>query len=378
MQSIIRGLLLASALILLGACAPPNETRPSKTVIKTLNNMQTIPTGARVSVENLVGHVQISQGGSELQVTATVVAGGKDQAAAQALADTIEVKFSHNQNQILVHVDYPVGEHDSYQYIPTHPPKNVDDGLRVLGFNIGISSSRSSLTYQDHDVHVYQGKSGGVPLHVDLDVKLPTGANAELINHVGRIQAQGLQNTLTLITDSGDVSVQAITGDLSLKSGSGDIRITDQHGSVNVHTGSGDVTGNGLHGDSLTMNAGSGDIELKDIGGALKFGTGSGDITLDGLGKVSNAQIECGSGDIELRGDLSGIRAFDLQTGSGDVTLTTSKPPTVSLDINASDITANWPNLRNTQSSRRHFNAEVGAATGEGRIRTGSGDVTLK
>ena len=378
MQSTIRVLALASALVLLGGCAPPSQARPNKTVIKTLNNTQTIPADTRVSVENLVGHVQISQGGSELQVSATVVAGGKDQATAQALADAIKFKFSHSQNRVLIHVDYPVDEHESYQYIPTDPPEHVDDGLRVLVFNIGMSSSNSSLTYQGHDVHVYQGKSRGVPLHVDLKVKLPTDANMELINHVGRIHAQDLKNTLTLKTNSGDVSARATTGDLSVNSGSGDIRINEHHGSVNLHTGSGDVRGNGLHGDSLAMKAGSGDIELKDIGGALKLGTGSGDITLDSVGKVSNAQIQCGSGDISLRGDLSGIQSFDLQTGSGDVILTTSKPPAVRLDISSADITADWTNLLNTRTSRRHFSADVGAATGHGRIRTGSGDVTLK
>lgn len=396
MQTITRVLALTFTLALLGACAPPSQTRPNKTVTKTLNNTQTIPADARVSLENLVGHVQISQGGSKLQVTATVIAGGKNQAAAQALADTIKLEVQQSQNQVLIHVDYPVGEHDRYQYIPTHPQEHEDGGLQVLGFNLGTSFSSSSLTYQDHDVHVYQGKSRGVPLHVDLDVKLPAGVTVELVNHVGRIQAQDLKNTLTLKVDSGDVSAGAITGNLNVNSSSGDVRITKHRGSVTVHTGSGDVTareitgavglhtgsgdvdGQNLHGDSLTMETGSGDIELNDIGGALKLEAGSGDITLGGVGKVPTARIECGSGDITLRGDLSGIQAFDLQTGSGDVTLITTTPPPVRLDIGGSDINANWPNLLNTKTSHRHFSADVGAATGQGRIRTGSGDVTLK
>jgi hypothetical protein len=393
MQSIIRILTTASVLALLAGCTP-GISKPNASVTKTLNNTQAVSANTRVSVENLVGHVEVTQGGSELGITATVVAGGKDKAAAQALADTIKFDVSNSDNHIRVHVHYPVDAHESYQYIPTHSNAHDQGGARVLGFRIGTSSS--SLTYQGHDVRVYKGKSEGVPLHVDLSVKLPAGVDAEVDNHVGRIQAHDLNNTLALKTDSGDVSTKAITGNLKIRTGSGDVNVAAQEGSAGVHTGSGDVTvrqitgaadlhtgsgdidGQGMHGDSLTMETGSGDIELDDISGALKLETGSGDVTLTGVGQVPKARIECGSGDIVMRGDLSKMQAFDLETGSGDVTLVTSQPPAVHLDIDGSDIDTSWPNLRNTQSSRRHFSADVGAATGQGRIRTGSGDVTLK
>lgn len=394
MQSFIRVFAFLSALVLLGGCAPSNQARPNTTVTRTLDKTLAIPPDTRVSVQNLAGHVRISQGGPRLQVTATVVAGGKDQASARALADTNRLDVRHSHNQILLHVDYPVDRHDSYQYIPTHPEQQAHGGVHVLGFDMSFSSS--SLTYQDRTVRVYQGKSGGVPLHVDLNVKLPAGTHAELANHVGRIQAQNLKNTLVLRTDSGDISTRAITGDLSVTSGSGDIRLADQHGSTGVHTGSGDVTARGitgavdlhtgsgdikgraLHGDSLAMETGSGDIDLQDIGGALKLETGSGDITLNGIRDVSNARIQCGSGDILMRGNLSGMQTFDMHTGSGDVTLITSNPPAVHLDIHASDINPHWPDIRNAHTGRRRFSGDIGAASGQGRIRTGSGDVTLK
>lgn len=398
MQSIIRILAPLLALALLAGCAPTSQARPDKTVTRTLDTTQAVPAGARVSVENLLGQVQVSQGGPELQVTATVVAGGKDQAAAQALADTIKLDIRHSEGHILVHVDYPVDQHDRYEYFPTHPGQRPRAEVHVLGFDISSSftSSNSSLTYQGHDVHVYQNQSAGVPLHVDLNVKLPAGADAEVINHIGQIHAQDLKNTLALQSDSGDISTQAITGDLGIKSGSGDALVVEQHGSVGVHTGSGDVTarqvtgamdvhtgsgdieGHGLHGDSLVLATGSGDIDIDDISGALKLNSGSGDITAKSVAKVSEARIESGSGDITLDGDLSGLQGFDLQTGSGDVILSTSKPPAVHLEITGSDIQAHWAGISNVQSGRRHFSGDVGAATGQGSIRTGSGDVSLK
>lgn len=398
MQPIIRVLATALALALLVGCAPTSQARPDKIVTKTLNTTQTVPSGTGVSVENLVGQVQVSQGGPELQVTATVVAGGKDQAAAKALADTIKLDVRKSDGHILVHVDYPVGQHDRFEYFPTHSGQSPRAKVHVLGFDISSSftSSRSSLTYQGHDVEVYQNQSNGVPLHVDLNVKLPVGADVEVVNHIGRINAKSLKNTLALQSDSGDISTQAITGDLGIKSGSGDALVVEQHGSVGVHTGSGDVTarqvtgamdvhtgsgdieGHGLHGDSLVLATGSGDIDMNDISGALKLNTGSGDITANNVVKVTDARVQTGSGDIGLRGDLSGLQSFDLQTGSGDVTLTTGSPPAVHLDITGSDIQAHWSGIGNVQSGRRHFSGDVGTAAGQGRIRTGSGDVSLK
>lgn len=398
MQPIFRILAVISALAVLGGCAPTSQPRPEKTVTRTLNISQVVPDGARVSVENLVGAVQVSQGSGPLQVTATVVAGGKNQASAQALANTIKLDVRRSDGQVLVHVDYPVDQHDRYEYFPTHPDQEPRAEAHVFGVAISSSFSRSSssLTYQGHDVQVYQNQSAGVPLHVDLAVKLPAGANTELVNHIGRISAKDLKNNLTLQSNSGDISTQGITGALDIKSGSGDVLVAQQQGQVGLHTGSGDVKarqvtgdmdlhtgsgdieGHGLHGNSLVLATGSGDIDLADISGALKLRSGSGDITADRVEKVPDARINSGSGDIELRGNLAGLQGFDLQTGSGDVTLTTSSPPSVHLDINASDIQAHWSGIRNAQSDPRHFSGDVGAATGQGRIRTGSGNVSLK
>lgn len=397
MKSMIRVVAPVLALALLAGCAPRGQARPEKTVTKALTTTQAVSSGTRVSVENLVGQVRVSQGGPELQVSATVVAGGKDQVAARALADTIKLDVRKSEGHLVVHVDYPVGQHDRYEYFPTHPDQTHPESVHVLGFQFSssFSRSRSSLTYQSHDVQVFQNESTGVALHVDLNIRLPAGADAEVINHVGQIHAQDLENTLALQNDSGDISAQGITGDLAIKSGSGDTRVAQLHGSLGVHTGSGDVTaqqvtgavdlhtgsgdinGDGLHGESLALTTGSGDIDLKDISGALKLNSGSGDITANNVAKIPDARLQSGSGDIELRGDLSGLKGFDLQTGSGDVTLGTANPPAVHLDISGSDIQSHWPDVRNVQSGPRHFSGDVGAATGQGRIRTGSGNVSL-
>lgn len=383
--------------VLLAGCASSSVEKPNATVSKTLTHSFNAAVGSPVQIENLLGHVQIIEGGSAVTLIATVVAGGTDKAAAQALADSVKLVFDPDNNQTLrLRVDYPVGEHDTYRYIPTTGGANATQQIQVLGMDIGISTSSSSLEYQGHDVRVVRGKAQGVPLHVDLAISVPSGSQLTVNNHVGMMEAHNVHARLTLESGSGDMLVSGIRGDLSLETGSGDISISDQHGALSadtgsgdidatrvdgkldLDTGSGDISGKGLAGNRLAMDTGSGDIDVSAVSGALDFSTGAGDISISDPGEISEAHLDTGAGDILMRGDLSGLHAFDISAGSGDVTMTSAKPPTVHLDIEASSIAVRWPGLRNVQNAESSFSGDVGTASGEGHIHTSNGDVVLK
>ncbi|KGI78352.1 DUF4097 family beta strand repeat-containing protein [Oleiagrimonas soli] len=387
---------LLAALVLSGAAAHALAA-PAQTFTKKLERAVSVPTGSSLQVENLAGHVAIHAGqGAQAQITATVVAGGSDMAAARALADTIRLNVSTQSDTVLVHVDYPVQQHDRYHYIPTHPTDDQDRGIKVLGFHIGGGHSSSSFDYQDTRVKVYQGSDDGVPLHVDLDIALPAGAKVLVDNRVGRIDAEHLRNDLELKSASGDMAVTDLTGALKTHSGSGDMQIADVRGdieahtgsgdlqlnridgSTEVHTGSGDINGGHLGGRNVELHTGSGDVTLDQLGGDLKVETGSGDVKLSDLSKVTKVRVDAGSGDIGLSGDLSAMQDFTLRSGSGDITLKTGTPPAVRLDISGSDIDVDWSGLSHVESGRRSFRAEVGAGSGRGHISTGSGDVLLR
>lgn len=368
----------------------------ANTVKQTLSRSLAVPAGTTVSVENLVGRMDVSQGGSQLEVTATVVAGGDDQADAEALAKTIKLTVKNDANHISVHVDYPVEEHDRYNYTPANYG-DADAHDNCL-FGIFCGNSRSSLSYQGERVRVYQGNHEGVPLYVDVQVKLPAGVNADLTNHIGFIKVLDIKNNLGLHSDSGDMQANQMTGNLNLDTGSGDIGLADLHGAVvvrtgsgdvkvsrlngnlNIHTGSGDIMGGDLQGPMLETDTGSGDVTLDKLAGTLNIRAGSGDIHLEDVQARGEARIGTGSGDITLAGDLSGMTDFNLNAGSGDITLITDHPPAVHLAITTSsgDIYMHWSGVNNVASSDDSFSGDIGAAKGTGRIDTGSGDVTLK
>lgn len=383
------------AFVLLTGCASALAGQPASTVHKSLSTTQAVPSGTTIRIENLVGQVTVQQGASQLEVTAAVVAGGKDQAAAQALADSVRLDVRHDGNTLVVHVHYPVDRHDSYLYIPPKGATDRDNGVHILGMTFGSSSSHSEVKYQNQRVSVYRGRDRGVPLHVDLVVSLPAGSHADIRNHVGPIGADNLHASLALHSDSGDIHANRITGRLAIHSDSGDATLADTQGTLTIDSDSGDVkvhNANGdatvdsdsgdvfitaLRGNTLTVDADSGDIHVTDASASMRLNADSGDIWLKDLGSVPRLHANADSGDIHAHGDLRGIGSFNLETDSGDVRLSTTQPPAVHLEIHASDVHVDWPSVHAVRKRDNRFTGDVGKATGVGRINTDNGDVVL-
>src|SRR5574337_1406899 len=88
------------------------RTAAAATVQTTLSYAGPLPAGVtKLKVENLAGHVSVTQGPS-FQVTATVVAGGSDQTAAQTRAQPVKLDTAQEGGQFTVHVHYPVNQYD--------------------------------------------------------------------------------------------------------------------------------------------------------------------------------------------------------------------------------------------------------------------------
>jgi DUF4097 and DUF4098 domain-containing protein YvlB len=404
--------LLAAAALFLSCQA---NAAPA-TVQTTLSYSGPLPTGVTsLKVENLAGHVSITQG-PNFTVTATVVAGGSDQAAAQTLAQTVKLDTTQVGNQFAVHVHYPVNEYDSYQYPSEHEDDNGDgnDNFCILGI-LCVNGGSNNLSYQDTRVRVYRGGGRGTPLHVDLAIQVPVHAAFALVNYVGRNDLQGLQNDTRVKTSNADVFASDITGKFSADTGSGDVHVKNLSGDFSADTGSGDVYADGFQGSAhadtgsgdvhlstgggqiLYADTGSGDVTFDNVTGDMKLDTGSGDVHINGAkgslhadtgsGEViathytsgDNVWADTGSGDVSLSGDLSAMRKLYIDTGSGDATLKTSAGLSLHLEASSDsgDLSINLPDMHNVVTHRGSFSADLGQVEGGGTISTGSGDITV-
>lgn len=390
------------------------------TVQTTLNYSAPLPADtSQVTVENLAGHVQVTQG-SSFTLTATVVAGGSDQAAAQTLARTVKLETSESDGKFVVHVFYPVDQYDSYSYTGSKTSSDSSDGdnngsVCFLGVFCVNGGGSSGLRYQDTGVRVYTGGQRGTPLHVDLSIQVPAHMAFAVTNYVGRSDLDTLQNDVRVKTASGDAYGSNITGKFSADTGSGDVHVKNLSGDLNADTGSGDVFADGFKGSvnadtgsgdvhlgngsgpTLSADTGSGDVFFTSVSGDMKFDTGSGDVHVrdasgslhasTGSGEVRaenftsgpSVWADTGSGDVTLAGNLSAMRKLYIDTGSGDATLRTSGGLSLRLDASSDsgELNINLPDMSNVVTHRGSFSADFGKAEGKGTISTGSGDISV-
>lgn len=411
-------LLILAALALPALVLAAAQAHAATTTQTTLSSFTgPVPAGVTsLKVENLAGHVTLSQG-SRFQVTATVVAGGNDDGAAQMLAQTVRLDTSRSDNEFTLHVHYPVDHYDSYNY----PDRDNNGASQSNGSNfclLGVfcvNDGGNNLSYQDTKVHIYRNGTRGAPLHVDLAIQVPAGMALALINYAGLTEASNIQNDLRVKTSTGDVRVSDMHGNFAADTGSGDVHVTGLTGNFTADTGSGDVfathvTGN-VHADTgsgdvqvsdsssqtLYADTGSGDVTYSNVKGDMKLDTGSGDVRINsangslhantGSGDViaknyisrESVWAATGSGDVSLAGDLSATRKLYIDTGSGDATLKTTADLSLHLDASSDsgDISINLPDMRNIITHRSAFIADFGKAEGQGTISTGSGDIKI-
>lgn len=359
-----------------------------------LTKSVTLSSGASVEVENLVGHMIVTQGSGPLQVTALVVATGGQ---AQRLIRTVKLEVHTADNHITVHIHYPVGQYDSYTYIPTLSSTYVDHHclFGVLCVRNHWAINNSWLVYRGARVHVSDLFSPGVPLHVDVTIRLPAGVRTTLSNLVGPLDADNLTNQLTLNSARGDLHIHNLSGDLAVHTKGGDLYVKGLKGTLISDTDGGDMFINQAIGEidlvtdggdifikqvlgDMSMQSDGGKIFVKQSRGDMDLDTHGGDFLATDYAGGSKLMIHTGGGDVLLTADLSGVRSLGISTGGGDALLKISNL-SMRLDISSGsgDTRVNLPNTTNVVANNHGFLGDVGKAMGSGTVSSDGGYVQV-
>lgn len=338
-------------------------------------------THSAVEFENLLGAVKVlPAAGNELVLAYTVTAGGKDDAAARKLAESIQFKTDASSGRVVVKVIYPLDDHRTYLYTG-----------RGYGYE-------TNTEYMGDRVRVTSRDRGAADVHVDLVAHVPKGYRARFDNAVGEIEASGVDADLDFDTGSGGITASDTRGRLRGDTGSGSIDVRKHLGEVEADTGSGDVELEGVTGEisadtgsgSITVrgsksklikaDTGSGRIEIVDSSGSLDADTGSGGVEARGFIAGERVRCDTGSGGVRLEGDLSGIRDLVIDTGSGGATLRSTKPLDLRLEIDTGSggIKVDMPNMTDVHQDDGEFSATLGKGTGRADISTGSGGARIE
>jgi hypothetical protein len=336
---------------------------------------------AGLRIRNLMGSVRVERGTLPgIHVSATTNIDAETRAEAERLLRLVEFRTSDIGAASRLDVRLPA---------KAFPKLYWEEG----------DSSWWSVTYVEHlgdRIRLVGNRDSAPEVRVDLVVRAPEGAHLDVSNVFGDSIAQGFSGTLRLDTSSGQLSASGGNGELRLDSGSGAVKVTTHRGRVSADTGSGEVnitdceceivadTGSGpveirKGKGSVAADTGSGGIEVEGFAGPLAADSGSGSVTARGVSDMRSLEVDTGSGDVSVQGDLSALERVEIDVASGGVRLQSTAQPSLDLHIETGSgrvaIAAPGASVRDVGDGITTVSMKGGA--GRGVIDTGSGSVDI-
>ncbi len=239
------------------------------------------------------------------------------------------------------------------------------------------------------------GVGGGDPVHVDLEIEVPTEVGLLISSSSADVQVRGVKGEFTLALTSGDIKLSELTGPCQIQVTSGDVEAKDITGNVSVDATSSDGYYDNIDGD-LELDMTSGDSEIHWVSGSVRVDKSSGDTHIDKTsgdldvsstsGDISinqrsgNLWVKTSSGDIFVRSEMADGNDYDLSSNSGDITL--RFPEETKADIEAStnsgDIDTD-ASIEVLSLSRNELKGRIGhvGSSKRLRLRSSSGDISL-
>jgi DUF4097 and DUF4098 domain-containing protein YvlB len=118
------------------------------------------------------------------------------------------------------------------------------------------------------------------------------------------------------------------------------------------------VTATDVRSNELSIETGSGDIQVTSlVAPQVSLETGSGAVSADVQGEVWNVNVQTGSGDVTLKLPATLGAEVDIETSSGDI---------------ETDFAVSV-----TKHARDHLTGRIGDGRGKIAIETGSGGIKL-
>ncbi len=311
-------------------------------------------------VKNARGRTVIvgREGATSVSIVALKTAMGNDKDAAAELLDKISVQVSERGDEVVV--------------------ETRDEGKwdNDWSFWSVVKGGRRSA-WVDYTIEVPQTfRAAAETASGEVRVSnLQGGADVTATSGDVSIRAVGGNSSARLT--SGDLEVIDVNGDLSVSATSGSVVVDNVKGKLKIEGTSGDFRASRVAKDTDVQLA-SGDFVLEGCSGSVSFRAASGDAVMREV--EGSVDASSSSGDIEVLITPVVDRSFSLSTSSGDITVyyVPVKNFGFQLDVRTSSgsIEGDLP-IRVTRADRRRLQGTVGSGAARLDIETASGDVTV-
>ena len=250
-----------------------------------------------------------------------------------------------------------------------HNSKYVFETPEPVDLKVELSTGEINITAADTSVTTVQLEA----IHGDNYAK-DLIANARVEQHGTKISVIMPKNKGGFFGRKGQVRAKiTIPHESSLKidTGSADLEARGRFAQANVNSGSGDIEIEQIA--SGDLKAGSGDVDVENVVASVKVKTGSGDVKLGPIG--GSGDIMAGSGDVVLDAVEGSLK---VKTGSGDVVVKAGGERVDAMD-GAGDLLIQHVNRGEVLAKTGSGDVTIGVAQGTAAyldIQTVTGDVT--
>lgn len=198
----------------------------------------------------------------------------------------------------------------------------------------------------------------------------------------GDAQVEGWSEARVEVESSGrDARVEQEGATLRIHprpTGSGDVKVrAPQHSDVVLRSVSGDVQVRNLEGD-LNVQSTSGDVKISRLRGQLKAHTVSGDLKVR-RSRLSGAQIDTVSGDMELETTLDPQGQYEVRGVSGDLKLWL--PAGTKCTVYSTSLSGHFDSdlpHEIVEQSRRNLEVRINGGGPAFHVRSTSGDISVR
>jgi len=271
-----------------------------------------------IHLSNLVGSIEVRGGGAagRYSLSGRVVAEAASDEEARALAGSIRVRSEREGSSLHLTAEVPVDRHTAFRVPKSEEKSRLSRWLGPL-----MRRGTVAAEYDGQPVEVGNVK-GAVGLSVHLELDLPFDVAVEVDQVAGSVRLERLRGQTRVGIVEGTLEAVQINGSLEARTGRADLDVRSFRGdALTLHTGSGEIALADVVGAKATLRTGSGAVEGNLVKVAdLEVESGSGDVKLSEV-EPESFDLETGSGTVELAGQLRSTRQGRIHTGSGDVTL---------------------------------------------------------
>jgi DUF4097 and DUF4098 domain-containing protein YvlB len=234
---------------------------------------------------------------------------------------------------------------------------------------LGAGSKRLDITNDDGGVDIRVV----LPEHSDQDVD-----GSDLVIQVPK------SSRITVGTVSADIEVTQVNGTANLKSVSGDVKLDSRDSDISASSVSGnvDITGSASNAH-INAHGISNEVRVSSVDGDLQAESISGTVKVFGKNRLTRAQLNSTSGNVEFAAELTKGGSYTFNSTSGNVEVSFPKTPDARFDI--STFSGNIDNGFGPKPQRvseygpgeeLHFTSGAGSA--QVNARTLSGNIDLR